>query len=75
MEPTPELIEALAEDDVRSARRAPPGEKLLDGPRLFDLAATFCKAGIRVQHPDADESRVHAMFLERLRLKREMDEA
>jgi hypothetical protein len=74
MDPTQELIDALLEDKVEAARQMDPGEKILDGPRLFDFASEFCKAGIRQQYPDADDARVHELFLERLRIREQMDQ-
>ena len=53
---------------IESARDYPPGERLLDGGRLFDLAVSISKDGIRMQNPSANEDEVHRMLLERLAL-------
>jgi hypothetical protein len=56
LEPTKELVDAIFRERVLRARATPPGEKLLDGPRLFDYACRVTKAGIRHQYPSATES-------------------
>lgn len=66
MEPTQELIDALYMDKVRAAREMKPEEKLVAGEELFDYACTITKAGIRMQHPDADEKRVLQILRDRL---------
>jgi len=40
-----------------------PGERLREGPRLFDRAVALMTAGIRHRHPDASDDEV----LDRLR--------
>jgi hypothetical protein len=75
MEPTKELIDALFRERVLRARRTPPEEKLLDGPRLFDLACRIMRNGIREQYPDADEARVEEILRERLALVRRLEES
>lgn len=49
------------------------GEKILAGPRLFEAACRMMRAGIRLQHPDADEARVTELLRERLALQRRME--
>lgn len=73
MEPTPELIDALYREEVAAARRLSPGEKLLAGPRLFDYACRITMAGIRHQHPDANEDRLREILRERLALARRLE--
>ena len=68
MKPTQELIDSIYREKVLRARRQPPGEKLLDGPRLFSAATVWTKAGIRAQHPNADEARVLELLRERIAL-------
>ena len=75
MEPTKELIDALFRERVLGARRTPPEEKLLDGPRLFDLACGIMKNGIRDQFPEADEKRVQEILAERLEILRRLEES
>ena len=74
MEPTQELIDALLRERVLRARWTPPEQKLLDGPRLFDMACRIMKDGIRDQYPDADETRVEEILRERLALARRLEE-
>jgi len=50
-------LKELCREDVLDARRLSPEEKFLAGPRLFDLACEFTKAGIRNQHPEAENFR------------------
>ena len=57
------------------ARRTPPEEKLLDGPRLFDLACRIMKDGIRDQYPDADDRRVQEILAQRLEILRRLEES
>lgn len=48
-------------------------EKFLAGPNLFELACEFMRAGIRNQHPDADEAQVQRILEERLALGRRLE--
>jgi hypothetical protein len=75
MEPTKELIDALFRERVLRARRTPPEEKLLDGPRLFDIACRIMADGIRDEHPEADEQRVQVLLAQRLELLRRLEES
>lgn len=63
-------IESLAADidarKLKRARSAPMEEKLLDGPRLFRLSCEAIKAGLRLDHPDADEKEIHQLLIERV---------
>ncbi|MEW6250212.1 MAG: hypothetical protein AB1716_06175 [Planctomycetota bacterium] len=74
MEPTPELIDALCLAKVRSARGMPPEEKFLAGAQLFDYACEIARAGIRAQHPDANEEQVEELLGQRLALGRRLEE-
>jgi hypothetical protein len=74
MEPTKELIDDLFRERVLRARRTPPDQKLLDGPRLFDFACRIMADGIRGQYPDADEARVREILAQRLALLRRLEE-
>lgn len=72
--PTPELIDALYREEIREARRLTPEQRLLAGPQLFDSACEMTKAGIRWQHPDADEERVMEILRQRLALARRLED-
>jgi hypothetical protein len=43
-----------------------PGEKLLEGPRLFERACRLMADGIRHDHPELDDSGVKALLADRL---------
>jgi hypothetical protein len=73
MEPTKQLIDDIFRERVLRARRTPPEEKLLDGPRLFDRSCRIMKDGIRDQFPNADEQRVHQILLQRLAILRRLE--
>ena len=70
MEPTPDLINDLFARKVRAARQMSSEQKLLAGPRLFDLACEFARAGIRLQNPNADEGAVQRELRRRLEIGR-----
>ena len=73
VQPTPQLIDAIYRERVRRAQATPPGEKLLDGPELFDWACEIMCAGIRHQNPQADEEDVRTIALQRLQLQRRLE--
>lgn len=73
MEPTQELIDAIYRERVHRARRTPPEQKLLAGPELFEMACEITRAGIRHQHPDADEAQVEAILAQRLAIKKRLE--
>jgi hypothetical protein len=74
MKPTKELIDELYRERVRRAREAPPEEKLLAGPRIFERSCRIIADGIRHQFPDADERRVREILTQRLALIRRLEE-
>ena len=73
MVPTKELIDELYREEILRARATPPEEKLLAGAALFDWACQVTLAGIRDQHPEADERRVQEILRERLALARRLE--
>jgi hypothetical protein len=73
MEPTRELADDLFRERVLRARQTPPEEKLLQGPRLFDLCCRIMADGIRNEFPDADEQRVQAILTQRIALLRRLE--
>jgi hypothetical protein len=73
MEPTKELSDALFRERILRARRTPPEEKLLAGPRLFDMCCRIMADGIRNQYPDADEQRVQEIMAQRIALLRRLE--
>jgi len=74
MEPTQQLIDELDRDEVRRARQMRPAEKFIAGARLFDYACRITMAGIRSQHPDADDAKVLAILKDRLEWARRREE-
>jgi hypothetical protein len=73
-EPTPDLLQRIASDKLRAALETPPDQRILMGPRLFAHACRVTLAGIRSQHPDADEAEVRRILLDRLALARKLDD-
>jgi hypothetical protein len=73
MEPSKQLLDDIFRERVLRARRTPPEDKLLDGPRLFDYACRITMDGIRNQFPDADEKRVREILAERIALLRRLE--
>jgi hypothetical protein len=74
MEPDQRLLEQLYRQEVLRARRMSGEDKLMAGPRLFQMACQITRSGIRQQHPDADERRVEEILCERLALRRFLEE-
>lgn len=60
-------------EEIEDARRIPPERKLVLGLELFDRMKELIRAGIRLQHPGADEQTVHRMLLERLDMARRLE--
>jgi hypothetical protein len=73
MEPTQELIDDLFRNRVLRARSTPPEEKLLQGPRLFDMCCRIMADGIRNEFPGADEQRVQEILAQRIALLRRLE--
>lgn len=71
MEPANESISYSPPDpdEIAEARAMPPAVKLWLGLDLFDRSCQFMRAGIRLQYPDADESRVEGIFREWLAMQ------
>lgn len=72
-EPSKELIDQIERDKLRRAAKMSPGDRLLAGPRSFDLACAFTKAGLRAQNPDATEAEIPEILRARLRLTRKLE--
>jgi hypothetical protein len=60
MAPLRALADALYREEVARARAMEPGDKLLEGPRLFDRACRLMADGIRHRHPGLDDEAVMA---------------
>ncbi len=74
MKPTRELIDDIERDRFERARTMSRGDRLLEGPRLFDLACRWMEAGLRTKHPDASDEQIFALMERRLQMQREMDD-
>ncbi len=74
MTPTQELVDDIYRDKVRAARAASMDEKLWIGEELFHYAAGITMAGIRHQHPEADEAEVLRILKQRLELRERMEQ-
>ena len=56
------LADALYREEVARARAMAPGDRLLEGPRLFDRAWRVMADGVRHRHPDLDDDAVRALI-------------
>ena len=71
--PVRELMDELFREKVRAARRMSAEERFLAGPRLFEFACEFARAGIRLQHPRAAEAEVRERLRHRLALAERLE--
>ncbi len=71
---TRSLQDAIFLSKVARARRTPIGDKILEGPRLFDLTCQRMRDGIRHEFPDFDDHQIEQELRRRLRIKRKIDE-
>ena len=69
------LMDAIFVDKVRRARLMSPGEKMLDGPRLFDQNCQLMRGAIRSQFPAFDDAQVEQELRRRLAIARRIDES
>lgn len=74
MEPSKKLIDEIYLERLRRAETMTPEERFLAGPRLFDLACQWTKAGIRAANPGLDEDGVMRVLRERLELARALEQ-
>lgn len=74
-EETKRLMDEIFIDKVMRARQRSIGEKILDGPRLFDTACKLMRSGIRWQFPNFDDEQVETELRRRLAIRRQIDEA
>lgn len=73
MEPSKELLDAIYRQRVLRARAMPLEEKLLDGPRLFEMACRITRDGIRYQFPNADDQQVEEILAARIALRARLE--
>ena len=72
---TKQLMDSIFIEKVLRARQRTPGEKMLDGPRLFAMGCLMMRNGIRWQFPEFTEEQVEAELVRRLAIRRQIDEA
>ena len=60
---------------VRRARETPIEQKILEGPRLFDINAEIIKGAIRSQFPGYSEEQINHEYFRRLQIARLIDDA
>jgi len=73
MEPIEEIADRLDAHRAEAAEQMTPGERILAGPALFDIGVMMMRAGIRMDHPQADDQEVEQMVVERLREARRLE--
>ena len=72
---TKQMMDSIFIGKVLRARRTPMDEKILDGPRLFDLNCAMARSGIRSQFPDYSDEQVEQELRRRLAIARRIDDA
>jgi hypothetical protein len=72
MEPTKEQRDAQFREAVLRARRMTPGERVLEGFRLFDRECQLKREAIRAEFPDPDDACVEKILGERLERQRQL---
>lgn len=60
MVPLTALTDALYQEELIRARAMEPGDKLLEGPRLFDRVCRVMADGVRHRHPGLSNAEVLA---------------
>lgn len=73
MDRNQETRDQMFRDEVLRARKMDPAEKLSAGFELFEYACEITRAGIRHQHPQADEAEVERILAERLALAERLE--
>jgi hypothetical protein len=67
------LADELYRERVLRARRTPPEERILDGPRLFDYACSVTLAGLRSELPHANDDELRQALRRRLEIGRKLE--
>jgi hypothetical protein len=55
-------VDALLSDDISSARRSSPEEKLHQALELMAVGFRLERAALRLRHPEADEAEIERLF-------------
>ena len=69
------LKDQIFADKVRRARETPIEQKILEGPRLFDMNAEIIKGAIRSQFPGYSDEQINHEYFRRLQIARTIDDA
>ena len=67
------LADEIYRERVRRARRLPPEQRILDGPRLFDFACSASLCGLRMEMPHATEAELRQGLRRRLAIGRRLE--
>jgi hypothetical protein len=66
MNPESSLIHDIDKRKTNRAMKASIEENLLDGPRLYKMSCEAMKSGLRIDHPNANETEIHALLIDRI---------
>jgi hypothetical protein len=69
------LMDSIFIEKALRARRTPMDEKILDGPRLFDMNCSLVRNGIRAQFPNYNDEQVEQELGRRLAIARRIADA
>jgi hypothetical protein len=67
------LADAIYRERVLRARRTPPEDRILEGPRLFDYACAITLAGLRSENPNATDAELRRALRQRLALAEKLE--
>jgi hypothetical protein len=69
------LIDQLYREEVERARKLTPAQRIEAAFELTDMAFSIMEAGIRAQHPEADDAEIVRLARERIALARRVEDA
>lgn len=68
------LATSIYREKVARARATPTKDKLFSGIELFDRVVPRMRAGVKMQHPEADDAEVERVLRKRMAILRRLDE-
>lgn len=68
-----ELTDAIYRNRLHQAEEMTAEQRILAGPRLFDAACAWTKAGIRAERPDLSDDDLMRVLRERLLLAERLE--
>lgn len=71
---TQQLMDSIFIGKALRARRRSIGDKILDGPRLFDVCCQLTRSGIRSRFPDYTDEQVEQELRRQLAINRRIHE-